>query len=134
MNGLNGALIAKAVVPDSAETYCSPIIADIQNDGNKWILYGTGGENLGGSFWASQLSDLLNNTLTNSIELLSDISKWYIAPASIFKTEDDSYDIFIQAFGGKVSKIKGSNLLPGIINFKGQSLVRRLQLEDFQVI
>jgi hypothetical protein len=109
VNGLNGALIAKAVVPDSAETYCSPIVADIQNNGTQWILYGTGGENLGGSFWASQLSDLLNNTLTNSVELASDLSKGFIAPASIYKTPDNSYDIFIQAFGGKVSKIKGSD-------------------------
>lgn len=109
VNGLNGDLIAKAVVPDSAETYCSPIVADIQNNGTKWILYGTGGENLGGSFWASQLSDLLNNTLTNSVELASDLSKGFIAPASICKTPDNSYDIFIQAFGGKVSKIKGSD-------------------------
>jgi hypothetical protein len=109
VNGLNGTLIAKAVVPDSAETYCSPIVADIQNNGTQWILYGTGGENLGGSFWASQLADLLNNTLTNSVELASDLSKGFIAPASICKTQDNSYDIFIQAFGGKVSKIKGSD-------------------------
>ena len=109
VNGHNGALIAKAVVPDSAETYCSPIVADIQNNGTQWILYGTGGENLGGSFWASQLSDLLNNTLTNSVQLASDLNKGFIAPASICKTPDNSYDIFIQAFGGKVSKIKGSD-------------------------
>lgn len=109
VNGLNGVLIAKAVVPDSAETYCSPIVADIQNNGTQWILYGTGGESLGGSFWASQLNDLLNNTLTNSVELASNLSKGFIAPASICKTPDNSYDIFIQAFGGKVSKIKGSD-------------------------
>lgn len=109
VNGLTGMMIAKAVVPDSAETYCSPIVADIQNNGTQWILYGTGGENLGGTFWASQLDDLLNNTLTNSIELASDLNKGFIAPASICKNQANSFDIFIQSFGGNVTKISGND-------------------------
>ena len=109
INGLNGELIAKAVVPDSAETYCSPIVADIQNDDTQWILYGTGGENLGGSLWASKLEELLANDLSNSVQLAYDLNRGFIAPASICKTADNTYDIFVQAFGGKVSKIKGSD-------------------------
>jgi outer membrane protein assembly factor BamB len=65
INSQNGQLIAKAVVPDSAETYCSPLVADIQGNGTLWILYGTGGENLGGSFWACPLNDLIfSNSLS----------------------------------------------------------------------
>jgi hypothetical protein len=110
INSLNGQLLAKAVVPDSAETYCSPIVADVQGNGTLWILYGTGGENLGGSFWACPLNDLLlSNSLANSIQLDSDQNKGYIAPAAISKNNNNQYDIVIQSFGGKIKKIKGAN-------------------------
>ena len=107
VNSLTGQLISKAVVPDSAEIYCSAIVADIQNNGVKWVLYGTGGENLGGSFWACPLANLLLNTLAPSIALVTDTQKGFVAPAAIYKTLSNQYDIIIQSFGGKVTKIKG---------------------------
>jgi hypothetical protein len=110
INSQNGQLLAKAVVPDSAETYCSPLVADVQGNGIKWILFGTGGENLGGSFWACQLNDLLNNnSLANSIQLDTDSNKGFIAPAALSKSGNNGYDIIIQSFGGKIKKIKGAN-------------------------
>jgi hypothetical protein len=111
INSQNGHLIAKAVVPDSAETYCSPLVADIQGNGNLWVLYGTGGENLGGSFWACPLNDLvLSNSLSNSIALDTDSQKGFIAPAALCKTANGGHDIVIQSFGGRIRKIKGANL------------------------
>lgn len=109
VNSFNGQLLAKAVVPDSAETYCSALVADIQGNGTQWVLYGTGGETLGGSFWACPLTQLLNNTLAGSIPLLSDASLGFIAPASLIKNASNQYDIIVQAYGGKVTKIKGSD-------------------------
>jgi hypothetical protein len=109
VNSLNGQLLAKAVVPDSAETYCSALVADIQGNGTQWVLYGTGGETLGGSFWACQLTHLLNNTLAPSIPLMSDPQLGFVAPASLIKNPSGQYDIIIQSYGGKVSKIKGGN-------------------------
>jgi len=112
VSAANGALLANAVVPDSAEIYCSPIVADIKNDGNKWVLYGTGGETLGGSFWVCPLSQLLGNSLQGSTRLLQDTVKGFVAPASIFKTTNGSYDIIIQGFGGKISRFRGSDFTP----------------------
>lgn len=109
VNSLNGQLIAKAVVPDSAETYCSALVADVQGNGTQWVLYGTGGETLGGSFWACPLTQLLNNTLLGSIPLLTDPNLGFIAPASLIKNPGNTYDIIVQAYGGKVTKIKGAN-------------------------
>lgn len=109
INSATGQLIAKAVVPDSAETYCSALVADIQGNGTLWVLYGTGGETLGGSFWACQLSDLLNNDLSNSIQLATDTHYGFIAPASIYKTNSNQYNIYIQSYSGKLTKVKGSN-------------------------
>jgi len=109
VNSMNGQLLAKAVVPDSAETYCSALVADVQGNGTQWVLYGTGGETLGGSFWACPLSALLNNTLAPSIALMTDPQLGFVAPASLIKNASGQYDIIIQSYGGKVSKIKAAN-------------------------
>ncbi|KRO63476.1 MAG: hypothetical protein ABR80_00990, partial [Cryomorphaceae bacterium BACL11 MAG-121015-bin20] len=103
----NGNIIQKAVVPDSAEIYCSPLVADIKNDGNEWVLYGTGGENYGGSFYAVLLSDLLLGDISTSIVLDTDLNKGFIAPAAIHQTSSGSYDIIIQSYDGLVTKING---------------------------
>ena len=111
INSLTGSLIAKAVVPDSAETYCSPLVADIQGNGIPWVLFGTGGENLGGAFWACPLNNLIQfNSLANSIQLDSDPNKGFIAPAALAQNGTLGFDIIIQGFNGKISKIKGASL------------------------
>ena len=112
VSALTGNVIVHAVVPDSAETYCSPIIADIQNTGDNWVLYGTGGENFGGNFYAVLLEDLLLGDLSSSIVLASDLNKGFIAPAAIHKNSFDSYDIIIQSFDGLVKKIDGQTFAP----------------------
>jgi len=112
VSALTGNLIVKAVVPDSSETYCSPIVADIQNTGDKWILYGTGGENFGGNFYAVLLDDLLLGDLTGSIVLATDLNKGFVAPAAIHKTDSGFYDIIIQSFDGLITKINGQTFSP----------------------
>jgi len=113
VSSLTGDLISMAVVPDSAETYCSPLVVDLQGDGILWVLYGTGGESIGGSFYASPLSDLLTNTLANSVQLATHPTRGFIAPASLHKAASgNSHDVVIQGFGGTVTKIKGTTLNP----------------------
>ena len=107
ISSLTGNLIVKAIVPDSSETYCSPIVHDIKNTGDQWILYGTGGEDLGGNFYAVLLDDLLLGDLSGSVVLASDLNKGFIAPAAIHKTNSGVYDIIIQSFDGLVTKISG---------------------------
>ena len=111
VSSLTGDLISMAVVPDSAETYCSPLVIDLQGDGTLWILYGTGGESMGGSFYAVPLSELLNNTLVNSVQLATHATRGFIAPAAVHKAPTgNSYDVIIQGFGGTIYKVKGSTL------------------------
>jgi hypothetical protein len=111
VSALTGDLIAMAVVPDSNETYCSPLVIDLQGDGNLWVLYGTGGESLGGSFYVAPLADLLNNTLENSIQLATHPTRGFIAPAAVHASSNGpGYDIIIQGFGGTIYKVNGSTL------------------------
>ena len=110
ISSLTGQLIAKAVSPDSAEIYCSPIIHNTQNNTNQWILFGTGGETLGGSFWATTLDELLNNDLSNSIQIATDSTTGYIAPASANVNENTGYiDFIVQSFGGSITKFNGND-------------------------
>ena len=110
ISSLSGQLLAKAVVPDSAETYCSPLVLNLQNNGVPWVLYGTGGETLGGSFWAVPLDSLLNNDISNSLELAKDSLTGFIAPASAYANENSGFiDFIIQSFGGKTIKFNGGN-------------------------
>ena len=110
LSSMTGDILANVVVPDSAETYCSPIVVDLQNNGNKWVLFGTGGENLGGSFYACPLSSILSNNTNGSIVLASDSLKGFIAPASVsYNSSSGVNDIIIISFDGKLHKINGSD-------------------------
>lgn len=111
LNAANGEILAKAVVPDSAETYCSPLVIDLQNNGTLWVLYGTGGESLGGHFYVVPLNDLINNTLENSVELAAHPTRGFIAPASVHRSiSHGGFDIIVQGFGGTIYKFNGSTL------------------------
>jgi hypothetical protein len=110
VNSVNGNLIAKAVVPDSAETYCSPLVVDLNGSGTKFVLYGTGGETLGGSFWACPLMALLNNSLAPSIPIATDPNFGFIAPASVYKNAIGEAFIYVQSYSGALYKIKGGDL------------------------
>ena len=110
LSSLTGEILANAVVPDSAETYCSPIVVDLQNNGIDWVLFGTGGENLGGSFYACPLTSILGNNTSGSIAVATDLEKGYIAPASVFFNDSSQvYDFVFISFDGKLEKINGSD-------------------------
>jgi hypothetical protein len=79
---------------------------------------------------------LNNNSLEGSIAILSHNNKGFIAPPSLFKTANGSYDIVVQAFNGRIARIRGidfslvwdftipgteSSAAPIIGNFTGNS-------------
>ena len=111
LSGATGSVLAKAVMPDSNETYCSPVIADLQNNGTLQVVFGTGGENHGGAMWVANFSDLVNNDLSNSIMLSSNSSKGFIAPASLADFNGNGYlDIIIQSYSGEIMRFDGLTL------------------------
>ena len=91
ISGSNGNLISKAVSPDSAEIYCSPVILDRNGGMLPEIIFGTGGEQHGGGMYVANFNDLLNGDISNSVLLTSHPSKGFIAPASIADVSDDSF-------------------------------------------
>ena len=110
LSSTDGEILAQAVVPDSAETYCSPIICDLQNNGVKWVLFGTGGENLGGHFYACPLTSILDNNMNGAVVLAADSLKGFIAPPSLVLNEQtNTYDIFVLSYDGKLQKFSGAD-------------------------
>ena len=110
LSSQTGNILSNVVVPDSAETYCSPVVVDLQNNGDGWVLFGTGGENLGGSFYACPLDSIVNNNSNGAIALASDSQKGYIAPASVhFNDQTGANDFIFISFDGKVEKVNGAD-------------------------
>ena len=108
LSGATGSVLAMAAMPDSSETYCSPVVADIQNTGNLQIVFGSGGENHSGSMWVANLSDLMNNNLSNSIQLATNPAKGFIAPASLADFSNNGYlDIIVQSYAGSIMRFDG---------------------------
>lgn len=113
LSGLTGSVLARAVVPDSNETYCSPVVADLQGNGTFQIVFGTGGENHPGSMWVADLSSLMNNDLSSSVELASHPSKGFIAPASLADFNGNGYlDIIVQSYAGEIIRFDGVTFQP----------------------
>ncbi|MEM6345379.1 MAG: hypothetical protein AAF927_15915 [Bacteroidota bacterium] len=83
INGANGTIIQVDTMPDGQETYCSPLLVDYQQIGDPYILFGSGGETVGGSLWELRLSDFIQNGLTHARALLSHPSKGFIAVPSL---------------------------------------------------
>ncbi len=122
LDAVTGNRLARAVSPDSAEIYCSPVVADIKGNGVLYVLFGTGGETLGGSMWAVELQNgLMQNNLSNAIPLVSHPTRGFIAPPSLAKMANDgTRDIFVQGFNGSVYRFYGGNFsLKWSKNFPG---------------
>ena len=111
LDGANGNVLAKAVMPDSNETYCSPIVADLKNNGILYVIFGTGGEHHGGSVWVAELANgLMNNDLTGSLALATHNATGFIAPVSVGDFTGSGYlDIIVQSFDGTIYRFDGSN-------------------------
>ncbi|MGC6471150.1 MAG: T9SS type A sorting domain-containing protein [Flavobacteriales bacterium] len=111
IDGANGQVLNQAFVPDSNETYMSPLVVDINQGSNLHILFGTGGETIEGNLWLCDFEDLLNEDLSNAVPLLENTTLGLIAPPSISDLNNDNVlDIVCQTFEGRIAVIDGSSL------------------------
>lgn len=111
IDGMNGNAFKTAVVPDSNETYMSPLLCDLNGNNNFTVILGTGGEGVAGNLWAVSLDDLLNEDITtNAIPLVPNSELGHIAPPSLGDLNNDNIlDIVTQGFDGQLTAIDGAN-------------------------
>jgi outer membrane protein assembly factor BamB len=100
-------IIAQADMPDGKETYLSPLIFDIEKN-NATIIFGTGGETIGGHLYKTTLKDLLNNDISKAKVLFQTHQKGVIAPPVLVDiNQDDALDIVQNLVEGKIIAIDG---------------------------
>jgi outer membrane protein assembly factor BamB len=116
-----GKLLAKAAMPDGKETYMSAVQTDFESDGLLEIIFGTGGETIGGNLYRTTLQDLMGGDISKAIVLASGSDKGFIAPPVLADiTRDGIPDIIANAVDGRMIAINGAtNKLQWIVHLPG---------------
>lgn len=116
-----GEVISKAPMPDGKETYMSVVYLPDRPAQDKNIIYGTGGETIGGNLFLTSLQEVREEDLSNSIKLATSDAKGFIGPpAWVEITGDSILDIAAISVDGRILTFNGatyepiwSTLLPG---------------------
>jgi outer membrane protein assembly factor BamB len=113
LSGKTGKLLAKAPMPDQKETYMS-VSAHPTSDGNDYqVIFGTGGETVGGNLFVTTLSEILKGDISTARLLATSPSKGYIAPAVWIDINHDAIpDIVANAVEGKLLAFDGKTFAP----------------------
>jgi len=110
ISGRDGSLIARAEMPDGKETYLSPIVYDFGGDGEVTIIFGSGGETIGGHLFRTTLRDLMRNDISSAIVIATSPEKGFIGPPVFADITGDTIpDIIANAVDGRMIAIDGSS-------------------------
>lgn len=111
IDGRNGKLLAMAKGPDRKETYMSVVIAKLSKDDKDYtIVFGTGGETIGGHLYRTTLKDVMKQDLSGAKMLASSKNKGFIAPPVLCDLNLDGYlDIVANAVEGNTIALDGKN-------------------------
>lgn len=113
INTKTGTIIKKAPMPDGKETYMSVSVLPNQPKDFKNIVYGTGGETLGGNLFITSVNEIMNGDLSKSIKLATSSNKGFIAPASwVDINKDGKHDIVVNAVDGRLLSFDGKTFKP----------------------
>jgi hypothetical protein len=110
ISGADGKVLAAGKTPDGAETYSSPVVYR-RPDRTQWVVFGTGGETLGGAAYRAPVASLLDGTFATRAErLVEPGKKGVIAPATLADlTGDGELDIIVSTFGGRLVAVDGAS-------------------------
>lgn len=113
ISSLTGELLAKAMAPDGKEIYMSVIVRQVEPDGPYKVVFGTGGETIGGNLFVTTLADVMNEDLSQATKLATSPNKGFIAPPVWVEITGDTYpDIVASAVDGRVLAFDGHSLEP----------------------
>jgi outer membrane protein assembly factor BamB len=113
LSGTSGKLLARAQVPDGNETYMSVVALPAGDNKDYKVVFGTGGETLGGNLYVTTLSAIMKGDLSKSILLDTSPDKGYIGPPVLADiTSDGVADIIANAVEGKLVAFNGATYKP----------------------
>ncbi|MCB0664500.1 MAG: PQQ-binding-like beta-propeller repeat protein [Saprospiraceae bacterium] len=110
LDSKSGQIIAKADMPDGKEIYMSVICFRPAPELPAKVIFGTGGETLGGNLFVAELEDLLHNDLSHSRKLASSPNKGFIAPpVALDLNSDGVLDVAAMGVDGGVYAFDGAD-------------------------
>ncbi|MEQ9380485.1 MAG: PQQ-binding-like beta-propeller repeat protein [Imperialibacter sp.] len=113
LSARDGSLLAKAPMPDGKEIYMSVIAIPNKGGEDRTIIFGTGGETIGGNLYATTLSDVMREDLSSARRLASSPDKGFIAPpVAVDLTGDTLLDIVAISVAGDVLAFEGERFEP----------------------
>lgn len=109
LNAMTGQVIARAAMPDGKEIYMSVAAMPVPGTNDFEIVFGTGGETIGGNLWLGTLSAVMAGDLSGAIKLDSSANKGFIAPpAWVDVNGDGRHDIVANSVDGRLLAFDGA--------------------------
>lgn len=103
LSSKTGKILANVQVPDGKETYMSVVCEE------KYVLFGTGGETIGGNLYRTTLADILKGDISNAKILATSDKKGFVSsPVLVDINKDGVRDIIDNAVEGKMLAIDGA--------------------------
>jgi outer membrane protein assembly factor BamB len=110
LSGKTGKLLARASMPDGKETYMSVAALPTNDNKDYKVIFGSGGETIGGHLYATTLSEIMRGDLSKARKLDQSPDKGYIAPPVwIDINNDGTHDVIANAVEGKMLAFDGKN-------------------------
>lgn len=109
MSSKTGDVLHIAEMPDHKEIYMSIMATPLPDQSDVEIIFGTGGETIGGHLYRGLLSQVRNGDLSGSMMLDSTADRGYIGPGARADVNGDGVtDIFINAVNGRMLAYDGA--------------------------
>lgn len=113
LSGKTGELLARAPMPDGKEIYMSVVALPLPGGNDYKVIFGSGGETIGGTLYVTTLSQILSGDVSQATVLDVSEKNGYVGPpvwADI--TGDDHPDIIANAVEGKMIAFDGVTYKP----------------------
>lgn len=110
LDSKTGNVLAADTMPDGKESYMPALCFSQPGSNETHIIFGTGGETIGGNLYLANLSDLVNKRLSSAKVIASEQGHGFIAPPVLADiNEDGLYDIIAIAHSSKIFAINGKD-------------------------